>query len=427
MEPLLYTSEQHNKKELVDISTNFKSLLNNRIIKRNYSNENNLACFHVFSENDNCYIDTNYFVGVDWLVADQAAIYVEPKLNDEDKQIDFLGMLYNCMAETENLNHIDGLYQIDFDKPWISIPQQRDLLTPILLIQFLKLVERIVRKGLRKSYYRISDNLNSRIKGKILVSKQIKENVVKGKMSKTYCDYQEYGINTYENQFINHVLKFISTFLSKNDNSKKLKELSNILKYCQPAFASVDDLSINQIETKTKNNVFFKEYEEAIKIGELILKRLAFNINKTSNGETFTPPFWVDMSKLFELYVFRKLKDKFIHPNVVTYHDSYLGGKETDILIRKEGFKCVIDCKYKPSYEKGCLSLGDKRQLAGYTRMTSVYNKLDLPKENLIKGVIIYSHQDCDDKINLSELFQNRIDEYVEFYKLGIKLPVVES
>lgn len=131
------------------------------------------------------------------------------------------------------------------------------------------------------------------------------------------------------------------------------------------------------------------------------------------------------MSKIFELYVFSKLKKIFPEPNAISYHDAFMGGKETDILIREEGFKCIIDCKYKPQYKNKTPSLADKRQLAGYSRLKSVYNKLKISPKEIITGLIIFSHQGCSEQIERGDLFKYDMGEYVEFYKLGVRLPEI--
>lgn len=135
------------------------------------------------------------------------------------------------------------------------------------------------------------------------------------------------------------------------------------------------------------------------------------------------------MSKLFELYVFQKLKQIYPETGSVTYHDRYKGGKETDILLSADPGPCVIDCKYKPRYKNQTPSLKDKRQLAGYTRLESVYNRLGVPLHEVVKGLIIYSHQSCKDTIEKADLLdpKTKIGEYVEFYKLGIRLPELRS
>lgn len=427
MTALLYISEQHQGRQLENISEDLKLILLNTVYKKVYRYKPEMVCFQLYNEEQKFTVDTNYFVGVDWLVPGEAALYIEPKLNDS-LQVNFLKMLLDSLEAPENLDHLDSLFDVEYDSPWITIPEQKDLLSPILIVQFLKLVQRIVRKGLKKSYYRVTENLDSRIKGKVLVSKQIKENAFKNRLTKTICNYQEYGINNEENRFLKLILKFISSYISQKShffNPQQKMQLQNILNYCLPAFQSIEEHNQPHIRIKIKKNIFYKEYEEAIKIGRYILNRFSFNINKASQSQTSTPPFWIDMSKLFELYVFGKLKKIFPDPNAVTHHDKFAGGKETDILIRADGYKCVIDCKYKPQYQEGSPSLEDKRQLAGYTRLKRVYEKLEVQETGIVKGVIIYSHQESSDCIEKNNLFAKKMGEYVEFYKVGVKLPEI--
>lgn len=426
MEPfLLFISEQHQKRPLDKLSEEGKFFLSSAVDKKYFYHNHEMLCFQIYNEEQIFSIDTNYFVGVDWLVAEKVAIYVESKLNDTT-QVDFLKMLLQSLEATENLKHLEDLFHVEYDQPWIPIPQQKDLLSPILIVQFLKLVQNIVRKGLKKSYYRITENLDSRIKGKLLIAQQIKQNIVKNKLTKTICNYQEFGINTEENQFLKLVLQFVTSYINQKKHFFSIEQqlqLQNILNYCLPSFEKVEVLKQKHFVFHLKKNSFYKEYEEAIKIGNYILKRFSFNINKIAEIQTSTPPFWIDMSKLFEMYIFGKLKKIFLAPYAITYHDKYWGRKETDILIKEEGYKCVIDCKYKPQYKNNTPSLEDKRQLAGYTRLKSVYDRLSIPKDQIVNGLILYSHQNCSEQIDKGDLFKTEMGEYVEFYKLGVKLP----
>lgn len=430
MHHLLYISEQHRRKPILQVSPDLHAVVPEGEYKKMYYHRPEMVCFQVYKEQQSYFADTNYFVGVDWLVPEKAAIYIEPKLNDT-RQVDFLGMLLQSLEASENLEHLEGLFHVEYDQPWIQIPESKDWLSPLLIVQFLKLVQKIVQKGLKKSYYRVTENLNSRVKGKILVSRQIKENLVKNRLTKTVCNYQEYGVNTVENQFLKLVLAFVTSYISQKRhvfNPAQNIALQHMLHYCQPAFEQVDILKDKHQRFQVNKNVFYKEYEQALKIGGYLLKRYSFNINKISQTHAATPPFWVDMSKVFELYVFGQLKKLFPAPDSVTYHDKYRGGKETDILLRDDGHKCVIDCKYKPQYQDHSPSLDDKRQLAGYTRLKRVYDKLGVPYHEIVKGLIIYSHQSCEDTIKKENILnaETRIGEYVEFYKLGVSLPTLE-
>src|SRR5690606_23199057 len=112
------------------------------------------------------WLHPSYYVGADWLAKNETAIYVAPKFEGEDYKTNYLGMLLSCMKHADVIDHTDELYEIKFDEPFIEIEQDKDLLTPLLAIQFLSVVKRIVKKGLKKSYYRVEHNLSPKIKGR---------------------------------------------------------------------------------------------------------------------------------------------------------------------------------------------------------------------------------------------------------------------
>jgi hypothetical protein len=427
MHRLLLISEQYQEKALDKISDYQRSVLVESSYNRFFIYKPDQLCYRIQRREDNFFAESSYFVGADWIIPGIASVYVEPKLNSTS-EVDFLAMLMQSLETTENIEQLDKLFHVEFDQPWITIPQQKDLLSPILIVQFLKLLQRIVRKGLKKSYYRTTASLNGRIKGKVLVSQQIKQNILNNRLSQTICNFQEYGINSAENQFLKLVLGFVSSYLNNKNNFFSLSqtnELKHILNYCAPAFDEVSILADPHEWVKVDTNPFLKEYPSAINLGKYILKRFSFNISKTGQCQNETPPFWIDMSKLFELYVFQKLKQIFPVPGSVSYHDTFRR-KETDILITEKGFQCVIDCKYKPRYHFQAPSLEDVRQLAGYTRMKGVYSRLSTPSRENIKGVIVYANQKSEANIEKGKMFSTEITGYVSLYKIGIRLPVLD-
>lgn len=427
MPEILKISEQYVRRQ-IDLEEPVAELLRSCMYRRiAFKHIPEMACFQLEIEDEAPRLTTNYFVGLDWIISEKLAVYVAPKL-DGTQEVDIASMLLQSLEDPENLHHLDILYHAKFDEPWIEINNKRsDLLSPILIVQFLKLLQVIVRKGLKRSYYRVMENLDSRIKGKILIGQQVKRNISRNRMTKTVCNFQEYGVNTKENQFFKLVLTFVSSYLEQPQpffSGRQLTDLRHILAYCSPAFENVSMPESAHRPLKMVKNPFYREYEKAIEIGNYILKRYSFNISRISETRISSPPFWINMSQLFELYVFRKLRYLFSAPGAVTYHDKYLGGKETDLLLKVDGYKCVIDCKYKPHYQDHRPSTDDIRQLIGYTRMTSVYNKLGMPHHIIIKGMIVYSHQDCSNEINKERLQEAEvISGYIDLVKLGISLP----
>src|SRR5690606_26627606 len=141
-------------------------------------------------------------IGLDWIETNKSALYVVPKLNHEAQEIDFIAMLLSSLKHEAVAKNLEELFVVKWHKPTIQITQKQDLLTPFLVVEFLSLLKQIVRKGLKKSYYKVEQNLQGRVKGKVQVAKTIKQNLVKNKSLYTYCAFDEFGIDNKENRLL---------------------------------------------------------------------------------------------------------------------------------------------------------------------------------------------------------------------------------
>lgn len=393
-----------------------------------------LSCFFLSKKTDTeFHLNTSYLIGVDWIKQNETALYVAPKLNSKHYnletneklyEVDFISMLFTAMQHVDVSKEIDELVIVKWDEPKIEISQKEDLLTPFLVIEFLDVLKKIVRKGLKKSYYKIERNLNSRVKGKIMVSSTIKHNVVKNKNLYTYCNYEEFGLNNDENKLLKRTLVFIKKYLPTYCMLTNSDLLKNSLNYISPAFQSIDDdIELNEIK-HYKKNVLYKEYDEAIRLAKLILKRFGYNISNTVNTKISTPPFWIDMSKLFELYALGLLKDQF--KNKVDYHYTDYGN-ELDFILNTDDYKMVIDAKYKLKYLNGKYD-EDARQVSGYARLQSVYKSFDKKYPESIDCLIIHPDQENGiTDFKGKDLREKSIPSYYGIYKIGVKLPVIKQ
>ena len=401
-------------------------------IKKQFKNKKDSYCFTFLKSENNIYqFETSYFIGVDWIVENKLPIYIQPKLNTEEKEIDYLSMLFEALKEPENFNHLDNLYTIDFNAPLIEIKQYQDLLTPLLLVEFLNVLKRMVRKGLKKSYYKVTENLNARVKGKILISKTIKQNHSRQKMLYNICKYEEFGYNSIENRVLKKALLFTQSALNSL-NGKSDDNFNSLIAYISPAFEKVN-ANVNIKELKAiKPNPLFKEYSQALKLAKLILKKYGYNISRTNSINVKTPPFWIDMTQLFELYVFKKLREVFPRRNEVKYHYT-TNYQELDYLINsnEKNTKIIVDAKYKNRYQYGNISKDDARQVSGYARLKSVYKELNMEdSRQLIDCLIIYPNQELEDNIDFVSRYENNLEvdnNYMQLYKLGIKLPFIKN
>ena len=380
--------------------------------------------FEIWRTNEQeVYLQAGYYVGILWLIKQQKYVYIAPKMNcREDRvEIDFLKMLLDIYTADIEMKHTQDLIKIYWKEPQITIEQQKDFLTPFLIVQFLQLLKRIVRKGLKKSYYKEEENLCSRIKGKIQIGKHLKQNVFKNKLTSHICQYQAFGVDSIENCFLKKVLQFVISF--KNTHSTLFAgneaAIEELITYCTPYFELIsEEFNVENLKNITINP-FFKEYKEAIEIGKHILKRFSYNITETTQQKVVIPPFWIDMPKLFELYVYVKLQEQFGR-EAVTYHLT-ADYTELDFLLNTPTQKMVIDAKYKPIYEDSRV-IDDIRQISGYARLEKVYKRLGLEGSNeLIDCLIIYPSLEENRVFNLEN--KSKIPEYRNIYKLSVSIP----
>lgn len=428
-----------------------------------FKKDNNCPVFQYENKTENevqmCTIKANYYIGVG-TIPNGHPIFISPKVNsklldlihknlddenidnsenakieneDEVKllpEVDVIKMLSEIVKLPNATKEISELLDIDWNANEIEVEQlENDYLSPFLVIQFIHLMKAIVKKGLKKSYYSVEENLNSRIKGKILVPQTIKQNLLKNRATNTYCKYQEFGFNSIENQFLKKVLEFVKNYLSANKGllSSANSEIQHTLNYISSAFDLITPLdNIREIKG-IKHNKFYKEYKDAIQIGELILKNFSYSITKSIKTMRKTPPYWIDMSRLFELYAYKRLLDNQEY-NLIKYHWRTFGNEVDFIGFYKNPEKenispVIIDAKYKLHYENS-KEHQDMRQVAGYSRLKRVYNYFSDKVNNnqIIDCLIIYPTLNKDIELKISE-----IKAYQNIYKMGICLPIKNS
>src|SRR5690348_9417469 len=119
-------------------------------------------CIEIGGNDDSKTVVTSFYIGIDWLVQNKLAILVSPKINNDLEEVDYVKMLFSCLRHFDVSKFTSDLYDIKFDRPEITIDQKHDLITPLLIAIYLKVVTSIVRKGLKSNYYRVESNLTGR-------------------------------------------------------------------------------------------------------------------------------------------------------------------------------------------------------------------------------------------------------------------------
>lgn len=384
----------------------------------------------------------SYYIGAEWLAplggagAEQRhAVIITPKM----QEIDFIEMFLIALKCTSEAKYFSRFYGIDFSKPAIETDTLENVLTPLILIHFVCLLEKIARRGLKKSFVLREENLNCKIKGRLLVSKNIEKNLCMQRQERMYCSYQEWTCDTAENRLLKKALHFSRRML-RTMNAEihpKLKEVERSIAKIFPLFEQVSDEIQPKQVSQIKPNKCWREYADALRTARMILRRFEYSVEKAGQNQTSVPPFWIDMSRLYEMYVYSKLKEAY--GDEIGFQEEGYRNSAVDFIKKDE--RLIMDAKYKPRYKDSNAGiLDDIRKISGYARDTRIRRALGVDKDDTeeIKCLIICPEsksynidEEDEEKKEETNPFADepllceatQIQSFRGFYKLCIPLP----
>lgn len=372
----------------------------------------------------------SYVIGAEW-IDDKEALVVTTKRGMEE--IDFLTMFMTCFSSDLSVESFAEIYNIDIEAPAIHAPSLKGVLSPLIVLHFLGVVSRI--KSLKKGYVHYSENLK-KVKGHIQVMKNERKNIASKRFDRVFCDFDEYTVDIPENRLIKKSLLFSSQILRTITETHSIGNKARLmLSKALALFENVtDDVQIKEVSL-IKGHKLFSEYNEAIRLAKLILQRYDYSISKASSIDENVPPFTLDMSLLYEHYVYGLLNEAY--GDKIKYQFKGKTGFP-DFLYCSTGFKAILDTKYIPKYESSSLDNNVIRQLSGYSRDIPILRHLgydDIDEESPIPNVpcvIIYPKEGNGVKNpfikkTLRDLCTTPVRKLARFYKICIPLPIMGS
>ena len=205
--------------------------------------------------------------------------------------------------------------------------------------------------------------------------------------------------------------------------------ISKVLRKFENVSDCVDEKSVRQI----RSHKLFNEYSEAIRLAKTILKQYDYSINKVAFSNNKVTPFVLDMSLLYEHYVYGLLHEAY--KDKIVYQFKGKTGYP-DFLFKSKDFKAILDTKYIPKYEKGSLDIYVIRQLSGYSRDLPILKHLgyenieEISSTPAVPCIIIYPEEGSSiynpfKNMPLSSLCTTYLQRLSMFYKISVPVPTL--
>jgi len=371
----------------------------------------------------------SYFIGAEW-IDDKESLVVTPKKSMGN--IDFMNMFMTCFTSNLEVDSFSKIYSIDFEQRAINAPSLKSVVSPLIVLHFLGVVSRI--KTLKRGYVHHSENLK-KVKGHIRVMKNERLNIATKRYDRIFCNYDEYSVDIPENRLLKKALLFSKQMICfMGEKYQSYQNIKALIQKTLSLFENVSDEVVIKEVGQIKGHKLFKQYAEAIRLAKLVLRHFDFSINKVGNNDGTVVPFKLDMSLLYEHYVYGLL--------YAAYGDKikYQAKGETgypDFLYKSDIYKLILDTKYIPRYDENGLDTYVTRQLSGYSRDLLILKELgydDVKEESstpTVPCIIIYPEEGGGNENpfigkQLKDLCCERVMNLNQFYKIKVKLPTIK-
>lgn len=368
----------------------------------------------------------SYYIGAEWLNKNKAVV-ITPKMPD----IDHVSMFMSALRFAPSSDYFTKFYGINYSKQKIESETLDGILTPFLIIHFIFSVQRLLGKGLKKGYIVREENLHAKVKGKILISRQCSKNIANHRSDRVMCSYQEYSADIPENRLIKKALLFAKKSLSTLPALKRhsmFTEIHRILSSVLKRFDGVGENIDPKCVKAVSKNKLFGNYESTIKSAKQLLKRYDYSIDNVGNTKNMVPPFWIDMSRLYEVYVYGLLQKAY--PGQIKFQVK--GHYSTAVDFLKMDEKLIMDTKYKPHYRlsnAGCIE--DIREISGYARDEYILRELNIAEKDTVPDCLII-YPEMEDCCSITAFTEGKplipesthFNSFRKFHKICVPVPI---
>jgi hypothetical protein len=319
------------------------------------------------------------FVGAVWLdEVRRQFLLTTPKTFQNGQRIDYIRMWLHCLNNPVVSEHLDECFYCWPDEEPIPINDSTQEISLLVVLSFLRYLDTLCTRHLRRNFIRITDNLRGKVKGRVLSEHQLRDNVLRGRDDRAVCTFGVISDNCPENQILRAALERCARFLCLVSARQDLDLAHCWVRKCRAALAGVE---VKRVTDRWFRGIWyggtFRYYREPHRYAKMVLAMLGPDpdADLPTSTQVRIPPFALCTSELFERFCEARLRR---HPMVTEIRPGYgrrtgrnLGGAlalRPDFLLVFDGRPWVGDAKYKLGWAANGIATDDIFQIVTYSR-----------------------------------------------------------
>ena len=279
---------------------------------------------------------------------------------------------------------------------------------------FLRELNELCARRLRRNFLRESENLTGKMKGKILTMENIRRNLARGRADRAFCAYQSVSDDILENRILRAALERTAMFLSRRS---LFADADGVLeRWVRASRSALRGVSVARIRTgdfaAARVRGAFSHYRKPLRLARAVLESTGFELGDEGRECSAVVPFALNSAELFERWAELKLLESEGFAGVqANYARGDIGGGgikvRPDFWIPAEGENpgWVLDAKYKSAPESVAdIKRPDIYQMVAYSRHRALSGKLKTGADGETKLALFYPRVEGEENEGLREL-----------------------
>jgi len=321
------------------------------------------------------------YIGAVWVGSgdERVRLYVNSKF--ESPTMDYMKMFATCCADPDIGERMRDCFEVWPNEEFIESPKGIDF-SFIVVVAFLRELNTLCVRHLRRHFERRRENLTGRVKGKIVINENLRRNI--GHAERVFCEYQSISNDILENRILRAALEKAAKYLSMYQyQARKYSVMQRWVYACRAHLQGVSVVNISRRDFgAARQRGAFAPYRRPLHLAKAVLSHFGFSPLEEWNEIIETPPYCIDSAKLFEYYAELRLRRKY--PNILVQNaaENKTGGFAVEVrpdfcLPKQNGEPPkIIDAKYKHLYRERP-SGSDLYQMIAYSQHRGLLQEIN--------------------------------------------------
>ena len=268
---------------------------------------------------------------------------------------------------------------------------------------FLRELNELCARRLRRNFLWESENLTGKMKGKILTMENIRRNLARGRADRAACAYQSVSDDILENRILRAALERTAMFLSRRNLFADADGvLERWVRACRSALRGV---SVARIRTgdfaAARVRGAFSHYRKPLHLARAVLESTGFALGDEGRECSAVVPFALNSAELFERWAELKLLESegfagaragYARGNTFSREDGRINVRPDFWVPARDGEEgWILDAKYARPPEDGKPSRENVFQMVAYSRHRRfVEERLGAKSEDSVSLGLLY-------------------------------------